>query len=819
MALMLTPKGRPKHLSFMFKSIILAAIRNIIRNKTFSVINLAGLSISMSLCMLIILIVNEQFTYDNFHKESERIFQVNASILFKEGGGYDVASVPMPVATALKDEYTMIEEVVAVNRFVIGDAIAAKVTVPVEGLFVDPSFLQVFNFPLQKGSSSSSLLDAKSIVLTDKAAAKLFGTQDPLGQPVSMGTFGDFIVSGVLQPFPGKTHFDFEALLSTSALAMLEISKAIKPVSTNWNEYYGSYVYIKLKDGSGEQAEQALAGISEKYGRGLTLDGGSTGYQFFLHPFDEITPGPSTTFNQMGPGLPRSVLVFLGTLAAVVLVMSIFNFTNLTIAKSLTRAREIGVRKIVGAKRLQVFLQFVGESIVFSLMSLVLSYLLLQFLKNGITLLWLSGDFSLGLEENFTVYALFIAFGIFVGLIAGVLPASYLSAFKPLNVLKDSGNMRIYSKLTFRKVLVVAQFTFSLIFVITVLVIYKQMSFMVHADYGFNKDNVVNISVQGADFEKLAAEVATQRGVRAVGGVSNVPGTWNNQSGNYKKSREDESISMSHLMVDEHYVDNLGLTFLAGGNFEKASESKHEKHVILNEQALEIFNLGDPQSAIGEIILLNDTVLLEVTGVVKDFHYRPLSDHIGPLAVRYNIAGLNIMSVWIDPSQKAETLASMENVWKKIDPSNTMAYKMMDDEMANAYRESGMEDMLIVAGYVTVLAVTLACLGMLGMALYAVKIRVKEVGIRTVMGASILDVIVLLSKSFMKLIGIAVLIGVPISYFIGDQLLSTFAFRIEMGAMLIIAGVSLIVLLGLVMVGSQALKAALANPVESLRYE
>jgi putative ABC transport system permease protein len=388
-----------------------------------------------------------------------------------------------------------------------------------------------------------------------------------------------------------------------------------------------------------------------------------------------------------------------------------------------------------------------------------------------------------------------------------------------LSVLKEAGNMRIHSKLTLRKVLVVTQFTFSVVFVITVLVIYKQITFMVDADYGVNKDNVVNVSLQGVDFKKLSNEIVSLPGVKTVGATSNVPGTWNSQTGSYKNSLQDDPITVNHFMVDENYIDNLGLTFLAGKNFDDDLEGNHEQHVILNEQALETFHLGDPLSAIGKTILLDDTTLLEVTGVVKDFHYRPLSDHIGPLAIRFNTASLNVMSVWIDPSKKDEVLAAVTNVWKKIDPTHPIYYKMMDDEMADAYRESGLEDLLMIAGYITILAVTLACLGMLGMALYAVQTRIKEIGIRMVIGATMFDVVLRLSKSFMKLIGIAILIGVPISFVMGDQLLSTFAFRIQMEPLVFIGGVGIIVLLGLLMVGSQALKASLANPVKSLRYE
>jgi putative ABC transport system permease protein len=802
----------------MFKSIMLAAVRNIVRHKTFSAINLIGLSVSMSLCMLIILIVKEQYAYDNFHADGDRIYQVNATVTSQQNGSFDVASTPMPVATALK-EYNIAEEVVAVHRFVTGDATIGTLTQPLKGLFVDPSFLQVFNFPLVKGSSSSALIDSKGAVLTHDAAIKMFGRDDAVGKSIIIGVYGEYVVTGVLEPLPGKTHFEFEILLPSSALVALENKKTIDPVADNWSNIYSSYVYVKLKKGSIDQAQVALSAISDKYGKNLKLDGGYTGYRLSLLPLTKISPGPSSLFNQMGPGVPVSVLIFLGSLATVVLIMSIFNFTNLTIAKSLRRAREIGVRKIAGAKRSQVFAQFIGESTVFALLALVLSYVLLQFLKTAIGGLWLSRDFSVSLEEDVTVYMLFIAFGIFVGLIAGALPASYLSAFKPLSVLKEAGNMRIHSKLTLRKVLVVTQFTFSVVFVITVLVIYKQITFMVDADYGVNKDNVVNVSLQGVDFKKLSNEIVSLPGVKTVGATSNVPGTWNSQTGSYKNSLQDDPITVNHFMVDENYIDNLGLTFLAGKNFDDDLEGNHEQHVILNEQALETFHLGDPLSAIGKTILLDDTTLLEVTGVVKDFHYRPLSDHIGPLAIRFNTASLNVMSVWIDPSKKDEVLAAVTNVWKKIDPTHPIYYKMMDDEMADAYRESGLEDLLMIAGYITILAVTLACLGMLGMALYAVQTRIKEIGIRMVIGATMFDVVLRLSKSFMKLIGIAILIGVPISFVMGDQLLSTFAFRIQMEPLVFIGGVGIIVLLGLLMVGSQALKASLANPVKSLRYE
>jgi len=468
---------------------------------------------------------------------------------------------------------------------------------------------------------------------------------------------------------------------------------------------------------------------------------------------------------------------------------------------------------------LQVFVQFVGETVIFALLALVVSYILLQFLKTGYLQLPLNEEFAMNLEEDFTLYLIFIGFAIVVGIIAGLLPAGYLSAFKPLNVLKDSGNIRVYSRLSFRKVLMVAQFTFSVIFVIVVLIIQSQIDFMLTADYGFNQKDILNVRLQGAEFEKFAGEVKAIPGVVTVGGVSHALGTSSDRASDFKKNLGDEPFVMRDFVMDENYINNLDLTFLAGKNFDPATESGQEIHVILNESALQQFNFLDPVSAIGQSIFVNDSMQLEVIGVVKDFHFRPLTSQIGPLALRYDKRQLGYASLKIVPEQKAAVLASLEPIWKRLDPVHQLEYAMMDEEIDNAYRESGFSDILVIIGYITFLAVTLSCLGMLGMAMYATQTRVKEVGVRKVMGASVTNVVVLLSRSFMMLILVAVIIGVPMSLLLGSFFLETFAYRIEISPLLVVGGILVIAGLGLLIICSQTINAARSNPVKSLRYE
>jgi putative ABC transport system permease protein len=773
----------------------------------------------MSLGMLIILIVKEQLTFDNFHKDGDRIYRINTRALRVEGGSEPYASAPFPIGRALKEDYTFTENVVSINRSLNADITYGNVNVPLKGLIADPSFLQVFNFQLEKGNPATALSQPNNLILTKETAERIFGTQEPLGQTVSIKGFGDFTITGVLREFPGKTHLEFEALASTTAMPNFERDGVINETLDNWNNYYANYIYIKLKEGrTPDEVTQALATISKKNYGNLKLETRDKGYEFYLHPLNEITPGPLLS-NNMGSGMPTFLLIFLGTLAGVVLIMSVFNFTNLMIAKSLTRAREIGVRKIVGAKRFQVFNQFVSETVIFALIALVFSYVILQFLKTGFLQLPLNEEFSMNLDEDFMLYLIFLGFAITVGIVAGLLPAAYLSAFQPLKVLKDSGNVKVYSKLTFRKVLMVAQFTFSIIFVIVVLIIYNQINYMVEADYGFRQENILNVRLQGMEFNKMAAEVKSLSGVVSVGGVSHKLGTWQDRASDYKKSIADEPFVMRDFIVDDNYISNLELKFIAGRNFDPSQQGQLEKHVILNETALAQFNFPNAIAAIGQSVFVDDSTMLEVIGVVKDFHFRPLSYQIGPLAFRYNTDGLTYLSAKIIPSQKEAVIASIEAIWKKLDPIHPIDYRMMDEQIDDAYREGGMKDVLVIVGYITFLAVTLACLGMLGMAMYSTQTRVKEVGVRKVMGASVTNVVMLLSKSFIIMIGIAVFIGVPVSVLIGNIILDEYAYKIGITPLLVMGGISIIAILGLIIICSQTIKTAVANPVKSLRYE
>ncbi len=803
----------------MIKSIFLTSLRNISKNPLFSFINIFGLSVSMSLGLLIILIIKDQYSYDNFHLDASRIYRINTGAIREGGGRENYASTPYVLGAAVKDGYSFTENVVRINRQLNGDVQYQNVTVPVYGFFADPDFLEVFNFKLEKGNPSTALNEPDGILLTAGTAKKIFGNADPMGRVVELKGYGQFTVNGVIEPFAGNTHFDFEVIASPAALPGLEKRGAIMNTLVNWNNYYSSYVYVKLKEGINKrEVTAALAAISKKNYSGRKLETRDKGYEFYLQSLQKISPGPILS-NNMGKALPELVLLFLAILAFVILLMAGLNYTNLMIAKSLKRSREIGVRKVMGASRSHVFWQFIGESVVFALVSLAASYFLLQFLKTAFLQLHLTQEFSISLTESSSVYLYFILFALLVGFLAGLLPAGYLSGFKPVLVLKDMIGKKVNTRQWLRKALMVAQFTFSMVFIATVLMVYFQMNFMLNADYKFNDKNLMNVRTGGQDYKKLAMELQSVPGVKQIGFVSHSLGTFQDYSDDYKRKPGDGPFVMRDFRADAQYISNLQLKFIAGRNFSPDLPEDRESETIINEKALFQFGFSSAREAIGQQIYAGDSIGLQVVGVVSDFHFRPMNYEIGPLAFRYRPADFQIMSIAFEPGAEERLVAALSPIWKKIDPVHPLQHSLMHDEITDAYEVSGFTDVLKIMQYVSFLSIVLACLGILGMVMYQTQLRIKEISVRKVMGAGVKDVTLLLSRSFMWLIAIGIVIGIPLSFLLGNLFLENYAYRISNVLWLILTGVLITGLLGLVTICSQTIKAAMNNPAKSLRSE
>lgn len=803
------------------------SLRNLRKYKFFSALNIVGLALSMSVSLVIITIVRNQFGYDTFHPAPERTYRVITEALRKEDGSEKYASSPFPIAEALRNDYAVTEAVTSLSFGPSGDAVVGASTLPIRSFYADPAFFHVFNFPLEAGNAADALAEPFSLVLTREAAVKFFGQENPMGQTVDIRGFGQFKVTGVLKKITQKTHFDFEALASSATIAPIEKNlppeAADRSLIGNWTNYYGSFTYALLPPGKTKaELETVLAELAESRYRGLALETRDAGYRFAAQNLLEISPSREILSQTIERAMP--IFVIWGLLGFVVLltVFPCINYANLTIARALVRAREVGIRKVMGARRGELMRQFLTEAVLTTGIALVLAWglrlVLNAFVVRMIPDSDLQSDLYNPLAEDTVTWAAFIGLALLTGLLAGWAPARYLSRFRPDAALRDVSKIRLFSRMTLRKALIVTQFTVSIIFVIVVSALWQQTNYALRAEYGFDKDNLVEVRLQGQDYRTLAAEIARDHRVVRVSASSHSVGTWQDGSVDLRKTRDGEPVQIRHFAVDQQYVENHGLQLLAGQNFPADANPRRQQFILLNEKALETLSLGAPAEAVGKTLWLDDTTEVAVLGVVKNYHFRPVTFYtIGPLALLFRPSEFNQLDVRLAPGDPSAALAHLEGVWKKLDPVHPIRYAFLDEEVRNCYAE--MRTMTAVIGFFGLLAISIACLGLLGIVTFTVETRGKEISIRKVIGASVADLALLLSRNFLALLGIAVFLALPVGYLLADQLLNFFAYRVPIGFGILGGGALVLIVLGLLTVGVQTVRAALGNPVENLRNE
>ena len=800
------------------------ALRNLRKYKFFSALNVIGLALSMSVSLLIITIVRNQFGYDKFHPAPERTYRLITEAIRKEGGTEKYGSTPFPLGTALRNDFAVAEEVASLGlRAPRGDAKVEGRTLPIQSFYADPAFFRVFGFQLEAGNAATALNEPFSMVLTKEAAIKFFGNENPLDKTLDVTGFGQFKVTGVLQKIEQKTHLDFEALASASTMISLE--KDADPeeaVSGDWKNYYATCNYVLLRPGKSKaDLETVLNELANTRYQGLTLETRDAGYRFQAQPLANISPATEILSQTQDRAMP---MFLIWGLLGFVLLLTIFpclNYANLTIARALVRAKEVGIRKVMGAKRGELMSQFLTEAVITTGIALLLGWVLRFPLSGWIRKIipseTLQSDLYNPLQEDLTSWALFGVFALLTGLAAGWLPARYLSRFRPDAALRDVSKIRLFSRLNLRKAMIVAQFAISLVFVIVVSSLWQQLKYAMKTEYGFDKENIVEIDLQGQDYRALAAEIARDHRVVQVSASSHTVGTWEDYSVDFRKTRDAEPVEMRNFFIDQNYIPNHGLQLVAGKNFPTDASTERQQFVILNEKALEFLALGSPQEALGKTLWLNDSTEIAVHGVVKNYHFRPLTYNIGPLALLYAPQYFGQLDVRLAPGDPSGALANIEGLWKKFDPIHPMEYTFLDQELRACYTE--MEMMTSMIGFFGLLAISIACLGLLGIVTFTVETRGKEISVRKVIGASVTDLALLLSRNFLVLLSIAIFIALPVGYFLANQLLQFFAYRISIGPGLLLGSAVGLLMLGLLTVGFQTIRAALSNPVEKLRSE
>ncbi|MEO7991051.1 MAG: ABC transporter permease [Chryseolinea sp.] len=805
----------------MIRSYIKTSVRNVTRNKLFSTINIVGLAIGMSVGLLLIAFAHDLLSYDKFHQKGNRIYRITSKAKFKHGYSSKFATTSVKINRLIKDKVPGVEEITMVQTEFAGDANIHDNVVPVKGFYAEPSVLRIFTLPMLKGDAATALIEPYSIVLTETSAKKLFGTANAFGQTIHFNEL-NYQVTGILKDVPFFSHLQFESLVS---LSTIEQRIAKDHDLLRWgNVYQRNYVYVLL----GENA--SASGIQVQLDA-ICAEENKTDKEAEIHltllPLHDIMLGEDLE-NSIRPVMPKIVLWIIGGLAMVVILSACFNYTNLSIARSMRRYKEVGLRKVIGAGRSQVRQQFLAEAVIVSLAALLLSFgmfLLLrpQFISIAPELLKM-----VKLEITLPMVLLFIAFSMVVGIVAGFLPALFFAKVNIMNALRDVSSVKVFKGISFRRALVVVQYTLTLIFITSTVIAYVQYKNILAFDLGFNTDNILNISLQKNKPEELINKLKAMPEVSGVSQSRLLTSVGNVWGGFLKyKNLRDSAIVLTNI-VDENYIILHGYKLIAGQNFITRPVTKEAtSEVIVNEKTLRQFDIanGDPEKAIGEEILLN-TKKLTIVGVMKDFHYLKLDEKIHPVVFTYLTPDAfltadgrdGLVNVRVNTSDPMETMAKIQDVWKSVDPVHPFQAKFYDDSIEEAYSE--LSAMIKVIAFLSFIAISIASMGLLGMVVFTTETRLKEISIRKVLGASSPNLVLLLSRSFVILLATSALIALPITYlFFEKVVLTKFPFHEAIGIGELFGGLLAVLMIAFIMIGSQTMKAAQSNPAEILKSE
>ena len=805
----------------MIGSYIKTSGRSLLRNKLFSSMNIVGLAISMSVGLLLIAFVLDLRSYDRFNKNGERIYRITNVATFNGEQGGKFGSTSIKAGKLIREKVTGIEEVAILRNDFSKDAMVGDNIIPIKGFWAEPSLFRIFTFPMLEGNPDTALKDPYSIVLTETAAKKLFGSESALGKAIKFDTF-DYQVTGVMKDLPFFSHISFEALVSFSTAE--QSGKDDKRFEA-WTSMFSNSVYLLLPENADMASIQSQLDAMAKQ---ENLAEENTRIQLELLPLYNIVVGEELRrpMGRQGPHMPPVVLWILGGLALVVIVSACFNYTNLSIARAMRRFKEVGLRKAIGAGKSQVRQQFLAEAIMISLAALLLSYFIFLVLRPQLINIAPEMQRTVKLELTPSMVVAFIAFSVAVGVIAGFLPALFFSKVSAINALRNVSSVKAFKHVTLRRASVVLQYTVTLIFITTTAVGYVQYRNILAFDLGFNTENILNINMQGNKPDALLKELSEMPEVTALSRsliITSVGNAWGGYM-KYKDPRDSALVLTNH--VDENYVPLHEHQLAAGGNFiARPTTAEAATEVIVNQQVLKRLNIGagDPGKAIGEEITFSNFKVngrkMTIVGVMKDFHYGKVENLIEPVAFLFWTPGDRaVVNAKIQSNDMVATLAKIESTWKKIDRVHPFEAKFYDEEIEDAYSE--FSAMVKIIGFLSFLAISIASMGLFGMVVFTTETRLKEISIRKVMGASSGNLIYLLSRGFLLLLSISALIALPVTYFFFENVvLTNFPYHTPIQIAELLVGLLAVLLIAFIMIGSQTMKAARGNPAEVLKSE
>lgn len=795
----------------MFRNYWKTALRNLWKNKTSTGINLLGLTTGLSCCLLIGLYMQHELSYDNFQKNGDRVARVIMQYTF----GGDVKSgnfTSTKVAPTFKREFPEVELSIRMQQYSRIVQLDDKLFDEKRFLYADSTFFDIFSFKLYEGNPRQALVGPKVVVLTASAAEKYFGKTSPVGKTIKVGTDqAEYLVTGVMQDCPSNSQMKFDFVASFSTLG-------VNQEETYAEANYVTFLMLKNKNQFG-----ALQSKIDAYIKKNTQAGSAFKVNFILEPFDRIHL--YSTYEGFEPNNSITYIYIIAGVALLILAIACFTYINLSTARSVERAKEVGIRKVIGALKSQIFGQFIGESVLLSFASLLLSAVVVMIALPAFNELT---DKQLSITSLLTPFVLLFTLGILVclSLLAGSYPALVLSAFQPIKVLKGAFK-NTDSGLWLRKSLIVFQFVISVFLIVGTFIIQSQLHYIQSKKLGYDRDHVLVLPLDAKiqqNMKAIKTSFTLNSNVKSVTRAVNPP---TNIVGGYNMHRpgmpEGAQIMVTANPIDEDFVKTMGLQIIAGTDMTEQDikdvdypeQDKKTYHYILNESAAK--ELGwKPDEAIGQKMFLGGHRPGYVRAVIKDFHFASLHTAIKPLVLFTEMRGRN-MFVKISGNNISQTVADLESKWKKLVPHRPFEYSFLDEEYNKLYSaELRVGKVLnIFAG----IAILLACLGLFGLSSYAAQQRMKEIGIRKILGASISNIVTILSKDFITLAFIATLIAFPFAWWVGSKWLQDFTYRVEISWWIFVIAGSLSVLIALLTVSIQAIKAAISNPVKSLRSE
>ena len=801
----------------MLKNYLKVALRNLVKQKSYSVITIIGLSVGITCCLLIMLYVKQELSYDKFYPQSDRIFRVAHQVTTPQSVTY-AAATPAPLAPALKEEYPEIQHI---TRMYFENAllfeIGSKRIFEDNLIFADPEFFKVFPFRILMGDPSHLLDSPDSLVLTASMAKKYFADENPIGKTIRVDKQYNFIIAGVMQDVPINSHYHIDFVASF-------LAKNEENFSTWMNLWTGIttlYTYAVLPENLNieEFAHKAENIITRHSGPRLGIE-----RKIFFQPLKSIHLH-SHIEDEIEENNYVSRLIILSTIAFLILIVACINYMNLATSQSAKRAKEVGMRKVMGAGRFQLAKQFMGESIFLTLLAMFISILWVELFLPAFSS-FVGKPVSLRFGENILFLSGFMSLALFVGSISSIYPALILSRHLPIRTLKGLKDSPRSSagQVIFKKALLVFQFVISVLLIASTIIIVQQLHFMKNAHLGFDKESTIVIPLLDEPvqkrYEAMKNELLTHPDVTGVTGCLKTP-IGNNVmiTRAFPKGREAGVSFMVWLnFVDYDYIENFEIEMVAGRNFSKEYSTDSKDAFIVNEATARKWGMSSPEEAVGEKLLtgfygLEGTII----GVAKDYHIASFHQEIEAQILIHNPEIFWEMALKIRSKDISNTLVFVERAWNEFAPEYPFTYSFLDESIDRLY--DGEEQTARIIRTFSIIAIAIACLGLFGLAAFAAERRTKELGIRKVLGASVSNLIFMLSSEFTKWVLLSNIIAWPLTYFAMRRWLQSFAYRINIEIWPFILAAAFALVIALFTVSYQAVKAALTNPVETLRYE